>query len=96
MKEKDIGLKKKKLNTESFFKSLETNSKIRRILYLIKCLESCPTLLKPEIIINVEVIIKKWRDKDLRSTAFQIQSEANIILVNTSYFMKNTQNILKL
>lgn len=70
MKEKGIGLKKKKLNTESFFKSLETNSKIRRILYLIKCLESCPTLLKPEIIINVEVIIKKWRDKDLRSTAF--------------------------
>lgn len=96
MKERDIGLKKKKLNMVSFFKFSGISFRIERILFWIRSLEWCQILWKPEITTNVEVITRRCKGSDFKLTAFWTPSKANTTLENINFFLKNTVVTLNL
>ncbi len=91
MKKKDIGLKKKNLNM--WFSC----SFLRRNLHLgirkrdfAEFSKSCLILSKPERIINAVLTIKRWKNKDFKSTASLKMWSQNIIHESTKNCLSGT------
>lgn len=90
MREKDIGLKKKKSNMVFFLRFSEISLRTKITPFSTRCLESCQISLKPETTINVEVITKRWKERGFKSTASWNLSGVNTTPENMNFFSKNT------
>ena len=97
MKKKVIGLRKKNWNMSFSCHILRKNSLLEtRKKGFAEYSKSCLTLLRPEPITNVVLIIKKWRKKDFKLTVSLKMWYQSIIPESTKNYTKGILLKLKI
>lgn len=86
-----IGMKKKDLNTQSFWNSSRDYSKMMKRSKLPEYMKWWPTWSSPEIQVNAVVIIRKWNNIVKTSTKLLPVSGKSMSLVFMNNLKKDTQ-----